>query len=693
MPELLALCLGDAPDKAFSIAVDEAATVSRLRSLLAGCTRHNPSDLNLFAVKEGANLALDDARIEAFLVAAKPPTEVFNPPSPGQKSSSASSVPLDPVLVQTHLPVTWLRDPTALISKSFFGTKGLALLVTLDSRVVAGNDSAPMGTLPPPAYNAADKRTFSDPVNGSTGAVPSGRLFGGESSSHDDEKLALKNEMYAQQGPGSAVGSSYMSTQGASSPYIQNSPNPYNQTSQNSYQPGIPYQQPGLPYQQPAPHTQNLYPPNSAAGSALPSPSQPNLNPPSASYGVKEVPRPEGRSRKFWIMVWVIIGATVAVLAAVGVAVAVVLNRKSNGGSSSLPSSVTGGASSSIASTGTATTTAPTARPTSQEAAGTVLQRYNLFETYALSPNPVSSETFFAPLDDARRSFREIYYSNGSVKQEFPSIHPTAIHGLAAYQDQVFSADQSAIISWNIITGSQTSTNQNFVSTSQRSTYRVRFGVATADGAVFTVNDFYTVPTNNTGVIVVVPVDGSGDVSVIGTFPGGTFPWSAALVTSDRLLVGTGSGLVVEYTRSSRGWTVSRSFKAHSGGVRVLVLAPKMGLFYTGGLDRTVCAWSLSDLAVEGTAASPQAASLATYSGFGDEIYMVSVSEDETEVTASGKSGIIQVFSGATPGSPPRITPRWTTNVGFEVWNIIHQASSNSWFIGGNTKNPVRLAN
>ncbi|KAJ3218587.1 hypothetical protein HDU67_004891 [Dinochytrium kinnereticum] len=721
MLELLSLSLGDAPDKAFSIAIDENASVSRLRFLVAGCTRHNPSELNLFAVKEGANLTLDDARIEAYLVAAKS-TKVFDLSSPEGKMVLSSAVPRDPVSVQTHLPVTWLRDPTASVSQCFTETKGLRLLVALDASVVAGNEPGMNvqreATLPPPAYNATPEKNLG-PVSPSI-SEPSGPLFGG--SSFNDEKDMLNNRVGSYQGsyvsyssPSSPYihnyyGSSsipYLNSpspyiQNPSSPYYQNSPSPYHSTPSSPHHPGLPYQEPYPPTQYHEPHF------DSSEDSIVTPPTHilPTLPPLNYAAEMKEPVKHKGRSRKFWILVWVL--TVVAILVAVGVAVGVVFTRRSTGGptSSSSPSAVTGGPLSTsvtslviestqstlvtlTSSTTSSSTSTRTAGPTSREPAGTVLQRYDLFETLSIASNPLSEETFFVPIDDG---FGEIYYSNGSIRREFGSIHTNPIRVLISHRDQIISADESAIVYSSLTTTTPLNAYQNFIPAALSSTYRIRFGVSTAGSAVLTINDFYTSPTNNTGIVVIVPLDAQpgSELVTIRNFPIGTFPWCAALVNPSRLLVGTASGLVMEFTRLSGEWSPTRAFKAHSDGVRALVLASRVGLFYTAGLDRTISAWSLSNLAAEGTAESPQADSLVTYSGFGDEVYVIAVSEDETE---SGKSGLVQAFSGATLGTPPRNTPRWSVNVGFEVWNLLHQASSNSWYVGGNTKNPVRIAN
>ncbi|KAI8852605.1 hypothetical protein BC829DRAFT_384082 [Chytridium lagenaria] len=150
MPDILGLCLGDTPDKAFSVFIDPTTTISRLRSLLAPCTRHNPAELNLFAVHTAAQLSLDDKRIYRFLTA------------------SARIIP--------HLPVTWLKDPTALVSTFFMNdddtlkenSRNLRLIVALDARVVAFPVAPVAGT--PVAVN--NGRTLHPPAYGMTLGEP-----------------------------------------------------------------------------------------------------------------------------------------------------------------------------------------------------------------------------------------------------------------------------------------------------------------------------------------------------------------------------------------------------------------------------------------------------------------------------------------------------------------------------------------
>ncbi|KAJ3095595.1 hypothetical protein HDU96_001124 [Phlyctochytrium bullatum] len=158
--ELLAICLGDAPDKAFSIEVDPRAPISRLRTIVASSTRLLASDLNLFAVRPGAKLSIDDARITAFLA------------SEGIVSPNGA-VRLNPEAVETHLPVTWLRNPTTMVSACIGAERTTAsgggsgsnesllrLLVALDGRVATG-DVVDMGMgMAPPAY---------EPQGGSSG--------------------------------------------------------------------------------------------------------------------------------------------------------------------------------------------------------------------------------------------------------------------------------------------------------------------------------------------------------------------------------------------------------------------------------------------------------------------------------------------------------------------------------------------
>ncbi|KAJ3117455.1 serine/threonine-protein kinase HAL4/sat4 [Phlyctochytrium bullatum] len=140
--ELLALCIGESPDKAFLIDIDSAATVSRLRSIISSSTHAIPSEFNVFAVRLGASLAIDDSRLKVFVAASS--------------RTDGGVLRLDPVVVQAHLPDV-LQDDGGNDGDARKGQL-LNILVALEERsaTVEGSSS----TQAPPAYPGESNRDF-----------------------------------------------------------------------------------------------------------------------------------------------------------------------------------------------------------------------------------------------------------------------------------------------------------------------------------------------------------------------------------------------------------------------------------------------------------------------------------------------------------------------------------------------------
>ncbi|KAJ3106298.1 hypothetical protein HDU96_008275 [Phlyctochytrium bullatum] len=159
--KLLTLCLGNAPDKAFTVDLDSDDTVSRLRSIIAAATPHVASDIDLYAVKPGASLLVNDPRLTAFAA-------TIRARQLGGASALGATLRVDPEEVERYLPVVWMKDSTEFVASFLANTeqaaernrKELRLLASLDGRLEAEGSAVPFGnvagTLPPPAYAASE---------------------------------------------------------------------------------------------------------------------------------------------------------------------------------------------------------------------------------------------------------------------------------------------------------------------------------------------------------------------------------------------------------------------------------------------------------------------------------------------------------------------------------------------------------
>ncbi|KAI8851005.1 hypothetical protein BC829DRAFT_388249 [Chytridium lagenaria] len=174
---------------------------------------------------------------------------------------------------------------------------------------------------------------------------------------------------------------------------------------------------------------------------------------------------------------------------------------------------------------------------------------------------------------------------------------------------------------------------------------------ASADGYLFVLNDEYVSPaqTAKTGIVVIgAPTSPYSFTQVAPTI---SYPWSAVLVTPTTLIVSLGNGIVQEYLYTTQ-----------------LAMSETTGLLYTAGLDARV--------SVRGGVAT----SLATFTGFGGEVYFVGVSEDGSEMAARRNAWTTPTF-------------RFSVNVGFDIWKIAYHAPRMHGLCLENTDRPVLVAN
>ncbi|KAJ3110449.1 hypothetical protein HDU96_006604 [Phlyctochytrium bullatum] len=190
--DLLCLCLGNSPDKAFVVDIDPRATVSRLRSILIGCTQLKASEINIFAVKPGKTIKADDPSILSASALKRDWVRFTMRKRWGTTSGftrrhaqigSSQTLIVDPVVVEQQLPVVWLKDPTQILGDLYSSSptqrasrKGkesagdemeleedpsgkateLKLLIALDPGAERVESLKNQPTLrPPPAYNEA----------------------------------------------------------------------------------------------------------------------------------------------------------------------------------------------------------------------------------------------------------------------------------------------------------------------------------------------------------------------------------------------------------------------------------------------------------------------------------------------------------------------------------------------------------
>ncbi|KAJ3105598.1 hypothetical protein HDU96_008484, partial [Phlyctochytrium bullatum] len=744
--ELLSLCLGDSPDKAFTIDIDGTATVSRLRSTVATCTRQVPLDLNLFAVKPGAGLLINDSRIAAFLATA------------GWDGSSGV-LRADPVTVETRLPVVWLKDPTDSVADACLGdgrdsllepalrAKQLRLLVVLDGRLqldvpgVAGSSA-----LPPPAYVGPDaaglpsarpaevgapgfmlagvgagvpvqKARYDAPAEKSKfdfsgsekrpgaaresvqGSAVSGPLFGtAHLDAVEEKRLLAANSSTAGMYLHEPVPVMIPST---TTPYFTPSTSSDPVLTPQLQANALPYSAPAAPAK--FPNEQQTYGGAGAAGADA------------AAWAAKTEEEERRQKSKRTVVIAVVVAVAVVVLVTVGAAVGVLLSRK-NGDSgnntlSPISSSVpvaTGSLSSSSAgstSVGTATgSVAGQASQTSQTSTTTSDVTFNN-DSPAMVPNPLTNTTLFA--SNGNGSIIEIAI-NGSSRREFASAN-TVSHGMVITGTTLVSADNTSLSFFDISggTGQQTQSLTDYLGTGRSPTaYEVRditTGPTTADGVAVLANEAYLGPTTPAGVVVFVDTTRSNALSYL-AFPAGTegYPWAVSWAASNRFLVGMSTGLVYEYTRSgaSAAWTRRSQFRAHTSDVRTMEIVAGQRYLVSGGFDGSVRVWDLDALPVttgSGSAVETSAVetSVAEYSGLG-QVYEMAIKADETEIIMGGSSKTAFVYPLPQRGRSIATNVQvWSRVVNYDVYHFVYynQNGATGWLVAGNTQSPVVISN
>ncbi|KAJ3094737.1 hypothetical protein HDU96_001495 [Phlyctochytrium bullatum] len=753
---LLALCLGDTSDKAFTVDIEGSAPVSRLRSAVANCTRHVASDINLFAVKPGAGVLINDARISTFLASTR-------------WDGGVGVLRVDPTIVETHLPVVWLKDPTDTVAAVCVGdgrdslldpalkSKQLRLLVALDGRLDANAATAGAmgaavdGALPPPAYFPSDAGA-SSAVGSSSGMLSSGK-----------EKFDLTarglEAQYGSQGTGSnsATGSLFGTADAADEKKMLAAK--YAAADANAYgvQSAFPF------FNANSPGDSNVFPAVAMVPAAVPpvlhQPSSPvhgmapsaNVN---SQYshaqptgflvagapggvnalnaaGTGATKAADETSSKKKTIILIIIGVVCAcLLVVVGAVVGVLLSRKNNNssdnasqvqGSQSTGSVTTGGGTSTSASASVsatsgapgATSTTTVSTPTARQ--GDVLYTLNLPGTGSagLALNPFNRNTFFSSSTSGSVTEAAL---NGSSTRDF-TVANNDVHGIAVVGNTLICADRTAFSFVNIDGDTRQQSLgaiTNFIPTSLTSTgYQVRFtntGPSANEGVAFLLNDHYNRPPSNvaSGFVVLVDTVNANALSYI-TFTNATegFPWSVVRLASDRLVVGTNFGLVYEYRRSSstsgRTWTRVNQFKAHMGDrnndfadVRTMVLVPGSRYLMTGGWDQRVRVWDLDALPSTpiATVSTPIETPVAEYAA-GDLVYAVALSPDESEVIIGGPSKAAVVYPMPQRNRNVQTSTQiWRRDVGWDIWHFAYynQSGVTGWLVAGNTRSPVVIA-
>ncbi|KAJ3097987.1 hypothetical protein HDU97_004381 [Phlyctochytrium planicorne] len=381
---------------------------------------------------------------------------------------------------------------------------------------------------------------------------------------------------------------------------------------------------------------------------------------------------------KRWI--WIMMGSVILIVVlGAGIGLGVTLGNKKDRGDGTQGPNPAAASTVSSASTGTA---ASTAIPSSTvaPAAGTLLKSYSLFNTAITASNPISTDTFFACEDSPEHGFKEISVTTGAVVTAFKGpYHKSNVWGLSANKDSVFSADGAYISKWDF--NGTLKDVYPLPSGNDTNRFTVRFmgsftSLDVEGWSLVVVNDYYSgLAAGRTsgflGYVAIIP--SAGVPFLLPDFTGTYSPWCGVILSSTSFLIGTSEGLVTRW----------------------MAIAPKSRLLYTAGLDSVVKAWNLDSLPLLSSSSDAEEA-LATYSGFGNGLSVVSISDDESTIAGGDALGNFQVFSrpaSATAGIPPSTKATWTRNVGFEIWHVLYLAGSNSWFVGGKTSNPVLLAN
>ncbi|KAJ3105599.1 hypothetical protein HDU96_008485 [Phlyctochytrium bullatum] len=727
--ELLAICLGDSPDKAFSIDIDAHATVSRLRSTVATCTRHVASDLNLFAVRPGAGLILNDPRIAAFLASVS--------------HTGGGVVRIDPVLVETHLPVTWLREPTDSVAAACIGdgrdsrldpvqkARQLRIVVALDGRT----DATGMVTLtmrngalggrmqlPPPAY---DLSGTSD--NGSSVGAAGSSMVPQLSEVPSVEKIHYDNTGTFKKGAQDFAVSGHL----------------FNVSSSSAFPASTDVKRPLEPFKSDPPYFLPAVNPititNSSGSGSLPLPSETFSQHPStgmlsaqptatgmsmasfdgrtgaaaAAVAAEEAKALEAAQKKKRVVLWVVAIVATLVLLGAGIALGMLLSKKDSG-QSNTPATTT---------TATSTTTAaPTSSPTAAaKKAGELVRTLMLpaSNSPALLVNPLTNTSFFVSGVSGR--FVEAFF-NGTTSPVEYTAPQQVIHGMIFTNNTLICADSTGISFFDASQGLKSrvfALSTPFLpSDFVPSQTQVRFsgsGPAQGDEVFFVVNEAYGKPANNSGFIAFLtlgatPADASvapvASISFL-RFPNITegFPWSALMVTSTRLIVSMSTGVLQEYRRTDRGaaWTRTGQFLAHPrGGARTMIVAPKNGYLLTGGLDDQVRVWDLEKMPfASDTAGATAPTPVAAYTGFGGsdgkvpEVYDVALTADETLMVAGGDHGRLVAYKLPQRNDSTVQTSvlQWYIDVRYQIYHVAYFEASSQWLVTGDTGMPWIIQN
>ncbi|KAJ3114940.1 hypothetical protein HDU96_001440 [Phlyctochytrium bullatum] len=731
---LLALRIGDGPDKAFIIDVDATAPVARLRSTVATALRANPLLFDLYSVRPGAGLLVDDARLSAFVAAHPAGARLF------------------PVEVQTHLPVLWLTDPGKAVQDAFAGAvsayeespmqrgRVLHLLVAVHGDERA--DIPPPMVMThgltinaPPSYMASESSLPSPSASTSLGAtaassvgpLPDKRASALFPASTPSEKAAFPAmvdagtptaPLFSAAVHQSAVmyGSSLSSTSPApplsdintvaattasslayTAPVYNAPPHPqYSVQPIQVQQPGWVGTPPGSVYQSALPSTSAYSPAGYPQGAPVP---QAQMGPPMVP--VDDAKQKQKQKR---VIIWAVVaGVAVLVLVGVGVGLGLVLSRQQGGGA---PPAGTGTAASASGGVTCDDLIRICIRDHKLNAVE-LLHNLRLFQLYnavneyyhcndggrntpnngfALSFNPLTGgTTFFAT--GATSQLTE--YSLGSASPITYTVPQRTVYASAQLNTTVLALADVAALSFHALStstgrllGSPIASLTSYLGSGRDvATHELRFLSGFADAAVAVVNQAYVSGISNpTGVVIIATP--SGVASRI-SYSGGTegYPWCAALVSSTRLLVGVSTGDLHEYQASSSGWTRVNAFRAHRSDLRTMAVAPTGGWVVTGGFDDAIRVWDLQSLG--GTA-------VAEATGFGGEVYEVKVNGPEDQVVAGGNGGRLRSFFLPTRGASAALQERWSTTLNFEVYRATYSDRFGAWLVGGRTRE-IRL--
>ncbi|KAJ3110907.1 hypothetical protein HDU96_006160 [Phlyctochytrium bullatum] len=688
--KLLTICLGHLPRKAFTVDLDVDDTVSCLRSIIAASTPHAASDLDLYVVKPGASLLVDDPRISAFVASVKA-RQVLG------TGATGSTLRADPEEVEQCLPVIWLRDPSDLVAPFLKPTdeveeglvhrKELRFLASLDGRLESagsmGGSAVFRGvpeTLPPPAYGSNDGAITDLKI-----PVPvTGLLFGSQSTSVAMNEKRRSCDMTHVNADSTVGVSSTEDTSTVISPDTSHAPETTStMKTQSSAEKSIPLVLP-IPA--------SAIPTTPAEG-FLTVHTEDTTGP---SDTAKEDHEKDTRKKKTRLMLILICLAVVLVILALILAIVLALKKVKKRYSAA--------------------------------------KRISVWNYKCFHDHKRLHEHHFFHLGLSRGKFCEISFSSrletttSGVCRKSES-HQEAIHGIVPLSSNLLATvDQFAVVFWDLSAGvtekkSDTIT-LNFtqyipadVNASTSFMYIRSATPAPDNGAVFIISNLLDSETGPFGGVVLFLLNNGGNdspyvVSYLRIEPSSKpssrddAPWCAVLADPTRLFVGLAGGLIVEYKRGSAAaqWNRTAAFKAHEKDVRVLEVARKNRWLLSAGHDGMVKVWDLDampsrDLAGSGSLQMP----VAKYSLIGrqgsaavDHIVTVGIREDECEIGYgfSNGTGINETgfFVHRLPQRGEFFSSdslRWSAELGYPTWHVLHSPGQKPWLIyGGENKKP-----